>query len=392
MTNTPVDREKVLELHNKGLSRRAIARELGYADDRSIRRIVNAYIAENGDNIPVDVMKPRTFEAAHDAAPEGFRVRGVSTLVDDEGNVKQQWIKTWETDLFARVEAAARALSAKLPLQEPVPAPDMTEGQLLNLFTLTDCHVGQLSWSRETGEKWDLDIAEDLLVKAFTHLIESAPAAEFAIINQLGDFLHFDSLVPQTPTSHNALDADSRYQKVVEVAVRVLLRITHLALAKHGIVYVYMHEGNHDMAGSVWLRVMMAHIFKNEPRVIVGQSPLPYVAQQHGKTALFFHHGHLAKKANLPLLFAARFPKLWGDTKKRVIHTGHLHHIDEKEYPGVTVTQHPTLAASDAYSARSGFVSERQATCNTYHKEFGEVGRITVIPEMVGYATRRDDL
>ena len=55
------------------------------------------------------------------------------------------------------------------------------------------------------------------------------------------------------------------YQKVVEVAVRILRRIIEHALTKFPAVQVYMHEGNHDPAGSVWLRVMFAAALREEP-------------------------------------------------------------------------------------------------------------------------------
>lgn len=53
------------------------------------------------------------------------------------------------------------------------------------------------------------------------------------------------------------------------------------------------------------------------------------------------------------------------------------------EVPGITVHQHPTLAAKDAYAARGGWLSMRQATAITYHSTFGEVARNTVTPEML---------
>lgn len=136
------------------------------------------------------------------------------------------------------------------------------------------------------------------------------------------------------------------------------------------------------MSSSIWLRAMFSALYENEPRVRVIQSELPYYVYQHGKTMLAFHHGHLKKSEDLPLLFAAQFPKVWGETSKRVCHVGHRHHIEEKEHSGMTVIQHPTIAARDAYAARGGWFSERSATAITYHRDFGQVARNTVTPEM----------
>jgi hypothetical protein len=128
---------------------------------------------------------------------------------------------------------------------------------------------------------------------------------------------------------------------------------------------------------------MFKALYENEVRVHVIDSELPYYVYRHGEVMLAFHHGHLNKNDRLPLLFAAQFPQEWGITKKRYAHTGHRHHVEEKEHSGMTVIQHPTLAARDAYAARGGWLAERQVSSITYHKAYGQVSKITVIPEML---------
>ena len=128
---------------------------------------------------------------------------------------------------------------------------------------------------------------------------------------------------------------------------------------------------------------MFRALYENDPRVQVIDSELPYYVYQHGKTMLAFHHGHLKKNDQLPILFAAQFAQMWGSTTKRYCHTGHRHHVEEKEHSGMTVTQHPTLAARDAYAARGGWIAERHVTSITYHSEFGLVARSIVTPEML---------
>lgn len=318
-----------------------------------------------------------------DRTPEAYKSR--STLYGPSGEVKLTWVKDTADDERRSVamKLAAEALAADLPRYKPVPLPKKVADHLCTLYTMTDCHVGMLAWHRETGADWDLDIAERVLTGCFMQMVYAAPPAKVGILNQLGDFLHFDGLQAITPTSGHVLDADSRFQKIVEVAVRILRRLIDAMLEKHEQVHVYMHEGNHDMAASVWLRVFFAALYEKEPRVTVDVSPSPYVAHQHGSTMIGFHHGHLAKNSSLPLLFAAKFPAIWGSTTKRYIHVGHRHHVDEKEHPGVKLFQHPTLAAPDAYAARGGWISERQTTAITYHDQFGEFARNVIVPEMV---------
>jgi hypothetical protein len=321
--------------------------------------------------------------------PEPFVVKGTSTLYDADGKPKLQWVKS-KLDA-AQYEAAVRAAVTELaqgvtPLNASTP-PQHADSSLCNVYTLTDCHVGMYAWGKESGEDWDLKIAEDTLVGAFEHMVRASPKAKTAVVAQLGDFLHFDSFRPVTPEHGHLLDADSRFSKVVSVAVRILRRTISLALARHDQVIVLMAEGNHDPASSVWLRVIFSQLYENDPRVQVIDSDLPYYVHQHGQTMLAWHHGHLRKPDQLPLIFAAQFPQMWGTTKYRYAHSGHRHHVDEKEHAGIIVIQHPTMAARDAYAARGGWVSLRQVTAITYHNRYGQVARNTVVPEMLSCNT-----
>jgi hypothetical protein len=317
--------------------------------------------------------------------PATHVAKGVSTLHDADGNVKLQWVKSSLSDQAQAeaIKAAAQAFADELPRLPPLPSPTQTAARLVNVYTLTDCHVGMLSWPRETGEAWDLDIAERTLAGSFERLISAAPPAETCYINQLGDFLHSDGMQAVTPTSGHLLDQDGRFAKVVRVAIRVLRRVVDMALQRHVKVHVLLAEGNHDLASSIWLRAMFSALYEGESRVAVVDSEFPYYAHRHGSTMLAFHHGHLKKNEQLPGLFAAAFARMWGETEHRYCHTGHRHHLDEKEHSGMTVLQHPTLAAKDAYAARGGWFAARRAIAVTYHDRYGEVGRVTVTPEML---------
>lgn len=374
---TPRQREYVEAINLHG-SIRAAARVLraGKGTINDAMRLVHAKAARAGYSPTHDMIH---------TAPPGYSVRGTSTLYDPDGNVKIQWVKT-TADGEARDEAmraAYAALSEELPRLDPIEGPAHTSAALCNLFTFTDSHIGMMAWHKEGGDDWNLKIAEQTLIGCFEQLIATSPKAKVAVINQLGDWLHSDSLSPVTPTSHHVLDQDGRYSQMVAVAVRVLRRIVDLALMHHDEVHLLVCEGNHDMASSVWLRQMFAALYEREPRLTVNDSELPFYVYQHGETMLAFHHGHMKKNEQLPILFASQFPKVWGNTTRRYAHTGHRHHVEEREHSGMTVIQHPTLAARDAYAARGGWISDRAATAITYHSQFGQVGRSTVNPEML---------
>lgn len=369
---------EVLESVLKCGSVRAAAKDLGLSEStaREAMARVKKRAAAGGYSPDHDMTRP---------APDGFIVKGTSTYYDDEGKVRGQWVKT-SIDAErqeAIMRAAIEAMSDDIPRAAPVLPPSKVSDELCNVFTLTDSHVGALCWGAETGADWDLKIAEQTLVGCFEKMIEASPTAKVAIVAQLGDFLHADGIMPVTPTSGYILDADGRFSKVVQVAIRVLRRVVELSLERHEKVIVLMAEGNHDITSSIWLRAMFAALYEHESRVEVIDQPLPYYVFQHGNTMLAWHHGHLKKNSELPMLFAAQYPKVWGDTAKRYAHCGHRHHAEEKEHSGMHVIQHPTLAARDAYAARGGWIADRQVTAITYHKQYGRYSTATICPEML---------
>lgn len=320
--------------------------------------------------------------------PVPFVARGYSTLRRADGSVAMQWEKT-KLDDQLRAQAILQAFesaAAPLPRLDPIKAPKGTLKDLLNLYTFTDYHLGMRASKREGGVGWDTAKAEDTLVRAFEHMVRTSPPAETAFINQLGDFMHSDSLLPVTPTSGHVVDQDVIYSDMVEAAVRVLRRLVDFALKHHKKVVVLMAEGNHDLASSVWLRVMFKALYEREPRVTVIDTAQPFYAWQHGNTMLGFHHGHKVKNDALAGIFATRYRLMWGTSPKVYIHVGHRHHVEEKEYSGAKVIQHPTLAAADSHSVRGGWDSEREATVITYSAKFGQVGRNTLTPEMLDVA------
>lgn len=333
--------------------------------------------------IPVTTFKDR-FDAELAGRPV-YVVTGRSTLRNADGDVVAEWEKT-SLDLKAAEEAREagfRAMAESLPRAKPIPAPRAVNDDLCNLFTFTDYHLGMLAWREEGGADWDLKIAEKTLLDSFSAMVAQSPKAHTAILNIQGDFLHIDGLLPVTPGHGHVLDADSRYSKMIQVAIRAIRSLVSLALQSHAELHLLICEGNHDESGSAWMRHMFAALYDCEPRVTVNASELPFYVFPWGKTFLGFHHGHKVKNEQLPLLFAAQFRETWGQTTKAYLHCGHRHHTDEKEYNGATVVQHPTLAARDAYAARGGWIAERAAQSITYSKRFGQVGRVFVCPEML---------
>jgi len=296
-----------------------------------------------------------------------------------------QWVKT-EADkqaqfdaMIARIEQACEGIKP----WEPTSPPTQTEQDLLTLLVITDFHLGSYCWGDETGENYDTDGARDLFLHSIKRMIENSPPSRTGLLCNLGDFLHWDGLDQVTPSGKNLLEGDSRYSRIVDIAMTVMTEAVRLMLEKYEEVVFVCAEGNHDLAGSIWLRKFIRKLYANEPRLTVIDNDFPYYAHQHGKTMLCFHHGHKVKMGGLPKVFASdpRFREQWGQSNIAYIHSGHYHHEKLVEDAGAVTEQHPTLASRDAYAARLGLVSNRGAKVITYDKEDGEISRITIRPK-----------
>jgi hypothetical protein len=368
---------KYIEATNRLGSMRKAAAELGLTKN-SVQDAINRVKAEAAR---------RGYAPGHfaDGVAPGYMM-GKVTVQRGPNGVERVWERQHPEAqaVHEAIEAIIEAAREKLPRVKPTAGPRPADSKLCNLFTLTDAHIGALAWHREGGADWDLGIAERTILGAFQHMISTAPRARRAVVAFLGDVMHQDSNKALTPAHGHLLDADSRPRKIINSVVRIMRTIIAMALATHDEVHVVCGEGNHDeyTSGNV-LPEVFAILYENEPRVTVNDAVLPYYVVQHGRVMLGFHHGHKRAPAQLPLFFATAHPAMWGATTKRYAHCGHRHHVEEKEHSGMKVVQHSTLAARDAHASRGGWFSERQAIAITYHEEYGEVGRITVTPEML---------
>jgi hypothetical protein len=323
----------------------------------------------------------RGYSPSHDmthVVPDGFTVKGVSTYYDAEGKPRGQWVKSRadETAMLDRladlVSGLAEAVDGKF---KATPAPAEVTDDLLTVYPLGDPHIGMYAWGEQSGEDFDLDVAERDLRGAMVRLVASSPPSRQCIILNLGDYLHGDSPSNMTARSGNTLDIDTRWEKVMRVGARLMFWLVEHALTKHETVIVRNVQGNHDDTSSFALSLVLEAYFRNEPRVRIETSPNPFWYYRFGKVLIGATHGHSVKQADLPNIMAADRAADWGETTQRHWYTGHIHHKDTKEFYGVMCESFRTLAASDAWHHASGYRSGRDMHAIVHHREWGEVER-----------------
>lgn len=309
--------------------------------------------------------------------PEGFRVKGVSTLYGGDGAVAAQWVKTAAEDdrLAALAEACQAAAEPLRGVAYPVEPPADTSVDLMCVYPMGDPHVGMYSWWKETGQSFDLDIAERNLVAAVDHLVDLAPPSDEALVVDLGDFFHSDTLDNKTRRSGHALDVDTRWAKVLRAGVHIVYRIIDRCLDRHARVRFVAEIGNHDDQSSIMLATCVDAYYAREPRVSVDMSPAKFHWHRFGKSLVGITHGDTVKMAQLGGIMAADRPQDWGETLYRYWYTGHVHHDRLLEMPGCVAESFRTLSPRDAYSASAGYRSDQDMKCDVFHREWGRINR-----------------
>ena len=384
--STPRQWEKLQALAAHG-SERAAAKAVG-VNPRAIHEAKHAVLRNAA---------LRGYSPGHDftrPVPDGFKLGKATTLYRrGEEEPVLQWVQaTPDAERWEAIKAEAyAAFASALPKAKPISAPGKTVDNLAAVYPVGDFHLGMHAWDEEAGDNWDLKIAERMFFGATDHLMSAIPACETGIIPFLGDFTHYDSFIPMTSRSGNVLDADSRFPKMVRVAILAARYKIESAARKHRNIHVIFEKGNHDDASSVWMSESMSQIYANDKRITIDTSPRYYHYYEFGHCLIGTHHGHAAKMDQLPMIMATDQREAWGRTKFRYWYTGHIHHRksastipQSQDYSGCSVESFRVLPPTDAWAEQKGYRPIRDQKAIVLHKDFGEVARHTVNPDMLG--------
>lgn len=240
---------------------------------------------------------------------------------------------------------------------------------------LHDVHFGKLAWAMETGENYDLKIAEFGLRNAVNEFLADTASINIEkIVVPIGqDFLHFDNLLNMavpTTTAGTPQDVDGRWAKVFETAMAAMIWVAQTCLQRAPVHFFWL-PGNHDFTNSFWLaRVIQAH-FRGCKNVTVDCSPKARKYIAYGPALIGFTHGNEEKHADLPTIMASEQANAWARATHREWHLGHFHKSKETRfgagdtYGGVRVKILPSLSRVDGWHYRRGYVGNVPA-CEAY--------------------------
>lgn len=307
--------------------------------------------------------------------PDGEFIRGTSTLVDlESGTARLQWVKTsakHETLADDFRKAVAEILEPLRGVCGPTALTQATNEEICTVIAIGDPHFGMYSWAEETGEDWDLGIAEEVHLEAARQLIDASPTSGRIHIMQVGDLSHADDETNRTRRSGHHLDTDGRRPKVLATIIRAMRRMIDHSLTRADEVLVTNCKGNHDDETSFFVSLALSLLYEREPRVYIETQPRIAHRYRWGACMYAGTHGHTIKPTALGEVMATEWPQDWGETQHRKWYTGHIHHKTVHELRGCTVESLNTLAARDYYAASHAYSSQRSMKADHWHCETG---------------------
>lgn len=428
--------QKIKALHARGHGRRSITAALGISE-RQVRRELaelKRTVAEEGGT-SVDSTQPREGTRAADASSATAtltredigRIRSLDDLLDffkvdrDRWAVRDFRVNKWEsasgsgddvtiTPLYQVRANLIRSLAdhqaeveriwatmledakAHAPEYLPLARPVVDGEPCLFEVAIMDPHIGMMAWGRETGEKYDSEIAVEAYRAANEQLLRAARMhnVERVLFLAGNDFLHVDGpgMGGQrggATTAGTPQDVDSRLAKMFTTARRALIAAVDQARTVAPVDLVFV-PGNHDAQQTYRMAEVAAAWYRNDPDVTVIYGPKKRSYYGYGKNALMLTHGEEYKRQreNLPLIFATECPpELWVGATHREIHTGHFHKKMEGRYTptsevdetrGIRTRALPSISATDAWHYTEGYKHTRAATAMVFRRSGGIAG------------------
>src|SRR6185295_15140072 len=179
-------------------------------------------------------------------------------------------------------------------------------------------------------------------------------------------------------------DQDGRFHKSArigrEMMVYAIKRLREIA----PLVEAPVVPGNHDLLTAWHLGDSLECYFHNDTGVVINNEPIQRKFVEFGNVMLMFTHGHRGKQLDYPNLMATEQREMWGRTRYREVHIGHVHKTKLIEKPsvdenhGVRVRTISALCSADAWHSEHQYVGNlRSAEAFVWNANEGLIGQAT---------------
>lgn len=257
-----------------------------------------------------------------------------------------------------------------------------SDGMLCEI-AMPDIHFGRLTWHEESGDDFDIKIADRMVRSTLAQLLQYSKNFQIdKILLPIGNDYFNVNAKDNTTVRGTPQQEDTRWQKTFRAGRKLAINMidTCASIAPVDILFV---PGNHDEEKLFFLGDALECWYHNSDNIHIDNSAQSRKYYSYGKVLLGFAHGSTEVLKKLPNIMQFEVPKLWGDSIYREWHTGDKHHksdyvLEVDEQIGIVIRILRSLVPADAWTFNHGFVgAQRAAEAFLWHPENGLIAQFT---------------
>jgi hypothetical protein len=350
--------------------------ELNKDGSRTIERVValsqdelndtNALLKKHG----FDPLKWELISAKNSIWNANTKKEGIATLYSSKITTKPRMVNITTLDVEKLFDDMINKKPKNLTPKRNI---SIKEKDYVYEVPMMDVHFGKMAHHSEVGEDYDLKIAKERYLNTIKDLAKrieyKKDEIDFIIFPIGQDFINYDN-PNNTTTAGTPQDSDTRWSKifteVTDITVTAIEILRQIAPVK--IMYV---AGNHDMTMSYYITNYIYAYYRNDEDIEVDRSPMSRKYIKFGECLIGYTHSDKEKK-RLETIMPIEVPQLWGQTKFREFHVGHLHHEQVLEVNGIKIRKISSITSTDAWHFTEGYIGNlRMAQGFLWNKSYG---------------------
>jgi len=275
-------------------------------------------------------LRKRTGDAPHEYEDVPYPITHWSVSIELVPNKAQPIYEAFEELLKTAPILAAPLVPIHIPTLDP-----RTAGEMIP----NDAHFIKFGWGKETmAGNMDLSIIEKQFIDAtdanLNKIAMFNPSLIYYVIGN--DLMHTENIMAETPKGKNHLDTgDTRFQKGAEGCLKSLIISVDRASQVAPLELLWI-PGNHDYHASWWLSVCLKMRYENHKHIKIDNGPSPKKARLWGDLLVGWIHDGSSGRENRAINMLPQFwPKEWGESRYRELHTGHKHKTEVTKFKPV---------------------------------------------------------
>lgn len=261
---------------------------------------------------------------------------------------------------------------SKLPvIKQSFPKQKNTTDKLIEIAPI-ELHLGKFANEIDSGDNYDHHVAEERFNTIINRVLEiqEVENTNKALVVIGSDFFNSEA---DGCTSINKIPQqnDTRYKKMFMIGLDLYTNALLKIREKFNSVDVMFCPGNHANAMEFFLYVALQQYFRVTDINFVEDYKDTQV-YRFGNCALFFNHGDTNLKRLISSI-PAEFYEIWGQTKYRELHLGHLHkEVTVDDESGMITRRIGSPSGTDNWHYHNRFVgATRKHQIFVWDKDYG---------------------